>query len=97
MASRSPVDVLRQRADALRRVAVRLDGGELRRIVALAGDETWRGPTATAFGDDLRTAADHLDRAHGELLRGAARLDAAADDLERAERAALLAPASGPR
>ncbi len=65
-------DVLRARARALRSLAARLDASVLHDLLAAAGDDTWRGPTADAFVADVRRSAQRCVQA-AEELRGAAR------------------------
>ena len=65
-------DALRARATALRSLAARLDASVLHALPALAGDDTWRGPTADAFVADARRAGHRCDDA-AAALRGAAR------------------------
>jgi uncharacterized protein YukE len=69
---------LRTRAAALRRQAAALDRQPLATVRLRAGDDTWIGPTAVAFGDTLgqaewalRTASDGLRRAARALERQA--------------------------
>ena len=77
-------DVLRARARALRSVAARLDASVIHELVAAAGDDTWRGPTADAFCADARRAERQRAGA-GEDLRAAARaLDQAATEASAA-------------
>jgi uncharacterized protein YukE len=72
-------EALRARAGALRALAARLDASVIHDLLAAAGDDTWRGPTADAFGDSVRRAQRGCDDA-GEELRAAARaLELAAD------------------
>jgi uncharacterized protein YukE len=63
---------LRARAGALRDLARRLDGSVLGELIRAGGDDTWRGPTATAFQADARRAERQCDDA-AALLRAAAR------------------------
>lgn len=74
---------LRRRAADLRRLAVAVDHSIVRNLGALAGSDTWVGPTASAFLDTWRWAGRLLDEAIDDLHRQARRLDAAAAELER--------------
>jgi hypothetical protein len=65
-------DALRARAGALRSLAARVDASVIHELLAVAGDDTWRGPTADAFVADVRRAERQCDDA-SESLRAAAR------------------------
>jgi uncharacterized protein YukE len=70
--------VLRARALSLRLMAMRLGASRLHDLPAAAGDETWRGPTASAFQQDARRAVAAVDRAIDDLIRAAQQLEAMA-------------------
>lgn len=93
MSSLSPAaDALRRRSGALRRTARQLDDAEFWSLGASSGADTWTGPTATRFADDLATSRRDLDVAHDELIHAAVRLERTADELEAEARAALVVP-----
>jgi hypothetical protein len=71
-------DVLRARAHALRAMAARLDASVLYELVAAAGDDTWRGPTADAFVADARRGERVAADAAAELRAAARTLEATA-------------------
>jgi hypothetical protein len=73
--------ILRQRAGVLRRLAALLDASMVRRLPALAGDDKWCGPTATAFLDDAHALRRALDVAVADLRHDAARLERQAEAL----------------
>lgn len=71
--------VLRTRAASLRRHAVRLESRPLSPVRLRAGDQTWIGPTAQRFAEEL-AHAESVVRAAAEALRSRARrLDSLAD------------------
>ena len=71
-------DDLRARARALRSLAARLDASVIHELRAVAGDDTWRGPTADAFVADARRAERRCDEASEELRAAARELERAA-------------------
>jgi uncharacterized protein YukE len=76
---------LRARASALRTLAGHLDRSILTELQRAGGDDTWRGPTATAFQADARRASRQCDEA-AVLLRAAARsLEAQAEAAARTQ------------
>jgi len=79
MAAHDDPTELRRRASVLRRLATQLDGSTVRRLPRLADDDTWCGPTATAFRTDTEAAWRGLTRAVESLQRAAARLEREAD------------------
>jgi hypothetical protein len=86
---------LRWRAAAARRLARTLDASLLRRLPALGGDGTWRGPTAGAFQADARWALGVLDDVVDELARAASTLERRADEAAAAAATAAAAAAAG--
>ncbi len=94
--------VLRQRAARLRRSAAAIDDSEWWILRRRAGTDTWEGPTARAFLDELIAAEFELAAAYDGLLISAAQLERAALAAEAAAlaetvraAAAAAAPAAG--
>ncbi len=85
---------LRDRAAGLRGAARTLDHAALHAVPGRAGVETWIGPTADRFADDLRRATVDLDHAADQLRDAARRLETQAAVLEAAARVTAL---GGPR
>jgi Holliday junction resolvasome RuvABC ATP-dependent DNA helicase subunit len=75
-------ELLRARARELRRLAARLHARPLSDVVAAAGDDTWRGPTADRAVGLLRADERRLDHAGDDLLRHAVHLERRADELD---------------
>jgi len=67
-----------ERARALRSLAARIDASVLHDLVAAAGDDTWRGPTADAFVAEVRWAERRCDDASAALRAAARGLERAA-------------------
>jgi hypothetical protein len=91
---------LRARAEDLRRFASTLEHARMTNAHAVAGDDTWVGPTAQACADDLRRLARQLLLRCDELRTAARRLDRAADAIAAevlAERALAAAAPAGVR
>jgi uncharacterized protein YukE len=76
-------EVLRARARALRALAARIDASVLADLLRAGGDDTWRGPTASAFQTDARRADREREDAVAGLRRAARQLEAAAADADR--------------
>lgn len=92
---------LRRRSAALRRTARSIDESDWWGLRPRAGDDTWRGPTATAFDEALIVAEHALSEALDALAAAAQLLDRQADEahaaLLRAQLAASAPDAAGPR
>jgi hypothetical protein len=73
---------LRRRASALRQIARIIDGSSLHQLAARSGDDTWQGPTALAFRQELHQAQRTLDNAMHELVAGASRLEHEAHEID---------------
>lgn len=86
---------LRQRATALRRTASILDTSPLRQTRLYSGADTWIGPSANRFDEELRRSVSELDGVSHDLNSAARQLELRAVALESAARAASLA--GGPR
>lgn len=85
---------LRQRAGALRRLAVDLDGTALLSLDAAAGEDTWAGPLAAAFLEAVGRFQHDVLQAVEDLRWLAWQLDQQAERWE-AERALAAAAAAG--
>jgi hypothetical protein len=73
-------EALRARARRLRRLAAQLQRSTIYELRRLAGDDTWRGPTADAFMLDATWAQRTLDTATTELVAAARLLERQAAD-----------------
>jgi hypothetical protein len=83
MATAPDPDVLRARARALRSLAVRIDHSVLGELPRAGGDDTWRGPTASAFQTDARRADGLRADAAVSLRRAALSLESTAGEIDR--------------
>ena len=81
-------------ADELRRLAALLDRSHVYELTRLSGDRTWIGPTAEALAGAVAHAREQLERAAGDLRRGAVVADQEASDLDRAAAQATVAMAA---
>lgn len=64
------------RLEALRRLALDIDVGRVDHLLTGAGDDTWLGPTALAFRDDLHRARSFVAEADANVRVAIARLEA---------------------
>ena len=78
----------REEATQLRRLAGRLDASHVHELARLSGDDTWVGPTATAFRDAVGHGRLELDAAATDLRRHAGLLELDAQELDGAARRA---------
>jgi hypothetical protein len=72
------------RAETMSRLAATIDAAVLDRLLAFAGDDTWLGPTATAFRDDLGRARCLIVEAQS-IVRAAAQQAQTAAERVRSE------------
>ena len=73
---------LRQRADALRVLARRLDAIELPALVQRCGTDTWVGPSQQHWSDELRRCIGVLERAAAAARAAARRLEHQAEQVQ---------------
>ncbi len=73
---------LRTRARALRQLAEATTMQSVRTLHHRAGPDTWAGPLATRFLDDLTGLRRELSAAHDELREAARTLDRRAAEIE---------------
>lgn len=79
--------VYRQRAAALRHLAVRIERTPAMDLERLAGIDTWRGPRPAACVAELRLAQHAVHAAADELRTRAWQFHRRADELEATARA----------
>jgi|GEM_PF-2156968 len=77
---------LRSRAASVRRLAARIERVPLPSLLARCGDETWRGPAAIRFTDDVTRSWRALSGAAEDLVAQAVVLERRAQSLELAAR-----------
>ena len=90
MSTTDSIPVLRERARALRRLAVSLDDCEASRLQRRAGADTWIGPVADECVGALGVMARRLRDAHLDVLVRAQQLDAEADAMHATVRVVRL-------
>jgi uncharacterized protein YukE len=82
---------LLERARRLRALAARLPVDRVDAVLARSGADTWAGPTARRFDDEVRACRRALGHAADDLRAAAARLE------HEAELVARRTPSPGPR
>jgi hypothetical protein len=75
-------DELRRRAAQARRVGRAVQASSAYNLAAKANDDTWFGPTALSFRDELRRTTSALDHAADALRWLASRLETEAHQLD---------------